>query len=54
MTVLESRDRLGGRIHTDYSFGSPVDMGASWYVQFVLLYLLHIDIKYEQNLFMNF
>ncbi|XP_044506892.1 probable polyamine oxidase 4 [Mangifera indica] len=28
--LLESRDRLGGRIHTDYSFGFPVDMGASW------------------------
>ncbi|KHN24181.1 Putative polyamine oxidase 4 [Glycine soja] len=30
VTVLESRDRLGGRIHTDFSFGCPVDMGASW------------------------
>eukprot|EP00257_Ricinus_communis_P019943 XP_015579069.1 probable polyamine oxidase 4 [Ricinus communis] len=28
--LLESRDRLGGRIHTDYSFGYPVDLGASW------------------------
>lgn len=28
--LLESRDRLGGRIHTDYSFGCPIDMGASW------------------------
>lgn len=28
--LLESRDRLGGRIHTDFSFGCPVDMGASW------------------------
>ncbi|OWM84952.1 hypothetical protein CDL15_Pgr027739 [Punica granatum] len=28
--LLESRDRLGGRIHTDYSFGFPVDMGAAW------------------------
>lgn len=28
--VLESRDRLGGRVHTDYSFGFPVDLGASW------------------------
>ncbi|OMO92442.1 Flavin amine oxidase [Corchorus capsularis] len=26
--LLESRNRLGGRIHTDYSFGCPVDMGA--------------------------
>ncbi|XP_047335038.1 probable polyamine oxidase 4 [Impatiens glandulifera] len=28
--LLESRNRIGGRIHTDYSFGTPVDMGASW------------------------
>lgn len=30
VVLLESRDRLGGRIHTDYSFGCPIDMGASW------------------------
>ena len=30
VTVLESQDRLGGRIHTDFSSGFPVDMGASW------------------------
>ncbi|EFJ38250.1 hypothetical protein SELMODRAFT_270153 [Selaginella moellendorffii] len=30
VTVLESRGRIGGRVHTDYSFGFPVDMGASW------------------------
>lgn len=29
-TVLESRDRIGGCIHTDYSFGCPVDMGATY------------------------
>ncbi|KAL3630373.1 putative polyamine oxidase 4 [Castilleja foliolosa] len=28
--LLESRDRIGGRIHTDYTFGCAVDMGASW------------------------
>ncbi|KAL3845059.1 hypothetical protein ACJIZ3_002462 [Penstemon smallii] len=28
--LLESQDRIGGRIQTDYSFGCPVDMGASW------------------------
>eukprot|EP00252_Welwitschia_mirabilis_P009640 TRINITY_DN2230_c0_g1_i2.p1 TRINITY_DN2230_c0_g1~~TRINITY_DN2230_c0_g1_i2.p1 ORF type:complete len:484 (-),score=80.08 TRINITY_DN2230_c0_g1_i2:504-1955(-) len=28
--LLESRDRIGGRVYTDYSFGFPVDMGASW------------------------
>ncbi|KAK9088417.1 hypothetical protein Scep_027499 [Stephania cephalantha] len=30
VTLLESRDRLGGRVYTDYSFGFPVDLGASW------------------------
>ncbi|KAL8506881.1 hypothetical protein ACS0TY_017684 [Phlomoides rotata] len=28
--LLESRDRIGGRVNTDYSFGFPVDLGASW------------------------
>ncbi|KAK6919768.1 Amine oxidase [Dillenia turbinata] len=30
VTLLESRDRLGGRVCTNYSFGFPVDLGASW------------------------
>ncbi|KAJ8753369.1 hypothetical protein K2173_019768 [Erythroxylum novogranatense] len=30
VVLLESRDRLGGRVITDYSFGFPVDLGASW------------------------
>lgn len=30
VVVLESRDRIGGRVNTDYSFGFPVDLGASW------------------------
>uniref|UniRef100_A0A453S8X9 Amine oxidase domain-containing protein n=1 Tax=Aegilops tauschii subsp. strangulata TaxID=200361 RepID=A0A453S8X9_AEGTS len=30
VTVLESRDRIGGHVHMDYSFGCPIDMGASW------------------------
>ncbi|KAH7678836.1 Spermine oxidase protein [Dioscorea alata] len=30
VVVLESRDRIGGRVYTDYSFGFPVDVGASW------------------------
>lgn len=30
VVLLESRDRLGGRVHTDFSFGFPVDLGASW------------------------
>ncbi|WP_067198704.1 flavin monoamine oxidase family protein [Microbacterium sp. XT11] len=28
--VLEARDRVGGRMHTDRSAGFPVDLGASW------------------------
>lgn len=28
--VLEARDRIGGRVHTDRSLGYPVDLGASW------------------------
>lgn len=31
VTVLEARDRIGGRIHTDESaLGVPIDLGASW------------------------
>ncbi|XP_020102904.1 probable polyamine oxidase 2 isoform X1 [Ananas comosus] len=30
VVLLESRDRIGGRVSTDYSFGFPVDLGASW------------------------
>ncbi|XP_041009581.1 polyamine oxidase 2-like [Juglans microcarpa x Juglans regia] len=30
VVLLESRDRIGGRVFTDYSFGFPVDLGASW------------------------
>lgn len=28
--VLEARDRIGGRLWTDISLGSPLDLGASW------------------------
>lgn len=28
VVVVEARDRLGGRIHTDFSMGSPVELGA--------------------------
>ncbi|NER39694.1 MAG: FAD-dependent oxidoreductase, partial [Oscillatoria sp. SIO1A7] len=30
VTVLEGRDRIGGRINTDRSLGLPIDLGASW------------------------
>jgi monoamine oxidase len=30
VTVLEGRDRIGGRIYTDRTLGFPVDLGASW------------------------
>lgn len=28
--VLEARDRIGGRVHTNMSWGLPVEMGAAW------------------------
>ncbi|MCU0830992.1 MAG: FAD-dependent oxidoreductase [Rhizobiaceae bacterium] len=28
--VLEARDRIGGRIHTDRSLGFPAELGANW------------------------
>ncbi|WP_367606975.1 FAD-dependent oxidoreductase [Legionella sp. W05-934-2] len=28
--LLESRDRIGGRIDTNYSWGEPIELGASW------------------------
>src|SRR5688572_7447583 len=30
VTVVEGRDRIGGRIWTDRSLGVPLDLGASW------------------------
>ncbi|CAN1229382.1 Polyamine oxidase 2 [Linum perenne] len=30
VVLLESRDRIGGRVHTDFTFGFPIDLGASW------------------------
>ncbi|OYN75086.1 flavin monoamine oxidase family protein [Mycolicibacterium sphagni] len=30
VTVLEARDRIGGRTRTDTSLGVPIDVGASW------------------------
>ena len=30
VTVLEARNRIGGRIWTDASLGAPVDLGAAW------------------------
>lgn len=44
VTLLESRNRLGGRVHTDYSFGCPVDMGASWKVHFHFYLTVYVHI----------
>ncbi|CAN6455277.1 unnamed protein product [Victoria cruziana] len=30
VVLLESQNRIGGRVCTDHSFGFPVDLGASW------------------------
>lgn len=28
--IIEARDRIGGRVHTDRGWGVPLEMGASW------------------------
>ncbi len=30
VTILEARNRVGGRTHTDHSLGASVDLGAAW------------------------
>ncbi|MCB0018974.1 MAG: FAD-dependent oxidoreductase [Anaerolineales bacterium] len=30
VTILEGRDRIGGRTHTDHTLGVPIDLGAAW------------------------
>lgn len=30
VTVVEARTRVGGRVHTDRSWGHPVELGAAW------------------------
>ncbi len=30
VTVLEARDRVGGRLWTDHSLGTPIDLGGGW------------------------
>ena len=30
VTILEGRDRIGGRIYTDRTLGFPIDLGAAW------------------------
>lgn len=30
VVVLESKSRIGGRVHTNTEFGVPIDLGASW------------------------
>ena len=30
VTILEARDRVGGRIWTERDFAAPIDLGASW------------------------
>jgi len=32
VTILEARDRIGGRAYTDHSTGIPLDLGASWII----------------------
>jgi hypothetical protein len=40
VVVLEASNRVGGRVHTDRSFGAeggPVELGAAWYVPLCFL-----------------
>ncbi len=30
VTVVEARDRIGGRVYTHRGFGAPIELGASW------------------------
>ena len=30
VTILEAKDRIGGRLYTDRSFGVPLEVGANW------------------------
>jgi polyamine oxidase len=30
VTIVEGRDRIGGRVHTDTSLGVPIELGAAW------------------------
>ena len=30
VTILEARERIGGRVWTDRRFATPIDLGASW------------------------
>ena len=30
VTVLEARDRIGGRVHSERAAGKVTDLGASW------------------------
>ncbi|MEM7117902.1 MAG: FAD-dependent oxidoreductase [Chloroflexota bacterium] len=30
VVLLEARNRIGGRTHTDHSLGAPIDLGAAW------------------------
>ena len=30
VTVVEARDRIGGRIHSDTAWGPPIELGAAW------------------------
>ena len=30
VTILEAKDRIGGRLYTDRSLGVPLEVGANW------------------------
>ncbi len=60
VTVLEARDRPGGRIWTDRSLGCPIDLGAAWLhgaeanpLSARARSLEHLDSDVLNNLFFN-
>ncbi|MEM7183270.1 MAG: FAD-dependent oxidoreductase [Spirochaetota bacterium] len=53
--VLEGRQRLGGRIHTDFTMGMPVDLGAAWMHGIIRNPVAHIvDDWGKKKLYTNF
>ena len=50
VTIVEARDRIGGRIWTDRSMGTPVDLGASWIHESKGNPITKIAAKYKQSI----
>lgn len=54
VVVLEARDRVGGRIHTNFEFNCPLDLGAAWLHNHcgenpISLIASHLNIKIKKS-----